>query len=492
MKIQKFLQFFLIFLIFFLKNSISLSKPVDCPHSNNPPVFFHIVKKGECLYLIAKKYGISVKELKRLNHLKSNLIRPGQVLKIKKTPPPYKLNDPFLKFLAEAPLYKTHIVKKGETLYKIAKRYKVSIIALRNFNDLDSEYVPPGTVLKIPIKPPISEDLDFFVSPSFCLKKRKIYYRVKKGDSLYKIAKKYRVSVKKLKKLNGLKSNIIRPGQKLLVKIVYLKNKCESQTVRTYILHTVRKGETLSELSVKYNVPIKTIKQINHLKSDIIVIGETLKIPVTKKLEKPSGFTNPVALCNQTEETIHSKIQENIIKNTSELKPFILSNQEKEELKEKFIKIAHQYKGYRYKFGGNGKGYLDCSMFVKVVYNEFGIDLPRTAREQFRVGQKVSKKNLIPGDLVFFITRGRYPSHVGIYIGDNKFMHFCPSRKGLAIDSLNSRYFRKRYIGAKRILDERFFKYFHEFLTKMQKEIKEKGISQEASTHNSTSKKTTS
>jgi hypothetical protein len=172
---------------------------------------------------------------------------------------------------------------------------------------------------------------------------------------------------------------------------------------------------------------------------------------------------NPVEKYTQ-KVSMKDKIKSNIIK--SEFKPFILTPEEREELKEKFIKIARHYGIYRYKYGGNGNGYLDCSMFVKLVYNELGIDLPRTAREQFKVGKVVSRDQLMPGDLVFFMTRGRYPSHVGIYLGENKFMHFSSSKKGLAIDSLNRPYFKKRFIGARRILDNRILECFYEYLKK--------------------------
>ena len=358
-------------------------------------ILFHIVKKGESLYVIARKYGTTVSMLKKLNHLRSSLIKPGQVLKIKKVPPPYKIDDPFLKFLSESSFYKTHIVKKGENIYKIAKKYGVSVIAIKTFNDLDSLHLSPGQVLKIPIKPAVNPELKVH------LKKRKVYYRVKKGDTLSRIARRFGTSVKALKRWNHLKGDIIRVGQKLLVKVSY-----------SY---------------------------------------DTLKNPVEKYSQSPS---------------MKEKIKSNIMKDIGGFKPFVLTPEEIEELKEKFLKIARHYGIYRYKYGGNGNGYLDCSMFVKLVYNELGIDLPRTAREQFKVGKIVPKDKLMPGDLVFFVTRGRYPSHVGIYLGDNKFMHFSSYHKGLAVDSLNRPYFKKRFIGARRVLDDRILECFYEYLKK--------------------------
>ncbi|PMP94965.1 MAG: hypothetical protein C0169_05925 [Thermodesulfobacterium geofontis] len=115
---------------------------------------------------------------------------------------------------------------------------------------------------------------------------------------------------------------------------------------------------------------------------------------------------------------------------------------------------------------------MDCSMFVKLVYEELGIDLPRTSREQFLVGIDVERNELLPGDLLFF---SRYRdreriSHVGIYIGDNKFVHFSSSKKGLSIDSLNDPYFNERFVGAKRILNGEILEQFYKFSSKLKEE----------------------
>jgi cell wall-associated NlpC family hydrolase len=104
-------------------------------------------------------------------------------------------------------------------------------------------------------------------------------------------------------------------------------------------------------------------------------------------------------------------------------------------------------------------------MFVKLVYEELGIELPRTSREQFLIGIDVEKDELIPGDLLFF---SRYRdkdniSHVGIYIGDNKFVHFSSRRRGLSIDSLDEPYFNERFVSAKRILNGEILEQFYKF-----------------------------
>ncbi len=109
------------------------------------------------------------------------------------------------------------------------------------------------------------------------------------------------------------------------------------------------------------------------------------------------------------------------------------------------------YKGTKYKFGGTDKNGIDCSGFTKAVYkNAFKIELPRTTKEMSKLGKKVSKKKLKPGDLVFFRPSRRY-EHVGIYIGENSFIHSSTS-KGVMKSKLDNVYWKKKYRFAKRLL----------------------------------------
>jgi cell wall-associated NlpC family hydrolase len=111
--------------------------------------------------------------------------------------------------------------------------------------------------------------------------------------------------------------------------------------------------------------------------------------------------------------------------------------------------------GVRYRFGGNDvDSGLDCSGFVQLVFKDsIGTLLPRTAREMSQVGQHIDSSQLKPGDLVFFNTMRRAFSHVGIYLGDNHFMHAPRSGAEVRVESMESSYWMKRYNGARRILD---------------------------------------
>ncbi|CAG4892340.1 hypothetical protein R52603_02613 [Paraburkholderia saeva] len=109
--------------------------------------------------------------------------------------------------------------------------------------------------------------------------------------------------------------------------------------------------------------------------------------------------------------------------------------------------------GVRYRWGGNTPDSgLDCSGFVRYVFQDtLGMALPRRAEEMSRVGEKVRMSELKPGDLVFFNTMRRAASHVGIYIGDNKFVHSPSTGSTIRVDDLDDGYWEKRFTGARRI-----------------------------------------
>ncbi len=111
--------------------------------------------------------------------------------------------------------------------------------------------------------------------------------------------------------------------------------------------------------------------------------------------------------------------------------------------------------GVRYRFGGNNEDQgLDCSGFVRLVFKDsIGASLPRTAKEMSEVGQQIDASQLKPGDLVFFNTMRRTFSHVGIYLGDNHFMHAPRTGAEVRVESMDSSYWIQRYNGARRILE---------------------------------------
>ena len=111
--------------------------------------------------------------------------------------------------------------------------------------------------------------------------------------------------------------------------------------------------------------------------------------------------------------------------------------------------------GVRYRLGGNDEDSgLDCSGFVRLVFKDsIGASLPRTAREMSEVGQTIDTSQLKPGDLVFFNTMRRTFSHVGIYLGDNHFLHAPRTGAEVRVESMESSYWVQRYNGARRIIE---------------------------------------
>jgi len=120
---------------------------------------------------------------------------------------------------------------------------------------------------------------------------------------------------------------------------------------------------------------------------------------------------------------------------------------------EQLINNAMQLIGVRYRWGGNTpQSGLDCSGFVRYVFKDtFGFLLPRKSAQMSKVGMEVKRDELRPGDLVFFNTMRHAFSHVGIYVGDNKFIHAPSKGKAIRVDDMTKTYWDKRYNGARRM-----------------------------------------
>ena len=132
--------------------------------------------------------------------------------------------------------------------------------------------------------------------------------------------------------------------------------------------------------------------------------------------------------------------------------PSALNGGSTSTLRQKLVATAKQYIGVPYLWGGTTPSGFDCSGYVQYVYRLHGISLPRTSVQQWTVGTAISKSELQPGDLVFFAnTYQAGISHLGIYIGDNQFIH-ASSSKGVTITSMDNAYWAARYYGARRVV----------------------------------------
>ncbi|HRQ55998.1 MAG TPA: C40 family peptidase [Azoarcus taiwanensis] len=129
-------------------------------------------------------------------------------------------------------------------------------------------------------------------------------------------------------------------------------------------------------------------------------------------------------------------------------------SEELDSLPEALVRHGMTYVGVRYRFGGTTRETgLDCSGLMLNVFQHAGVDLPRRATDMARLGIKVDKNDLQPGDLVFFNTRKQAYSHVGLYVGDGQFLHAPSSGGQVRLEDMNGRYWVARYNGARRLID---------------------------------------
>jgi len=129
---------------------------------------------------------------------------------------------------------------------------------------------------------------------------------------------------------------------------------------------------------------------------------------------------------------------------------FSTENYTLNEKQKRIIETARSLIGTPYCYGGEGNSCFDCSGYVNAAYRAAGIDLPRISRDIYKLGTSISISDAQPGDLVFF-KRGSRINHVGIYCGNGKMLHASTS-KGVMLQSLDTPYYRKRFVGIKRIL----------------------------------------
>lgn len=239
-------------------NNIFIGQALKIPSDNTTS--FYIVKRGDTLYSIASKFNTSVVELIRLNNLSSNNLTIGQQLLI-----PINVED--------SSDYIIYSVKVGDNLYSIAKKNNVSVLELKNINNLSSDLLAIGQRLKIPIKNNNNDIDDYNL------------YTVKSGDTLYKIANMFGMSVDSLIEINNLSSTNLTIGQNLKVKQNYYSDiplgaKCYGSGYQetSYLTYTVKSGDNLYSIAKKYNTSIENLIELNSLNNNNLSIGQVLKI----------------------------------------------------------------------------------------------------------------------------------------------------------------------------------------------------------------------
>ena len=218
---------------------------VGVPYSYTGPMLnenYYIVQSGDSLWSISRKFGISVDKLKEINNLSGNLLSVGQKLLIKDT-----------SSSEDVGVYYT--VKAGDTLYGIANAYGLSVDELKSMNGLKNNNLSIGQLLLVSGTGEIVDGTDYDT------------YVVKSGDNLYAIARRYGVTVDKLKDINNLSSNLLSVGQKLLVP----KNDNKK--------YVVKAGDSLYKIAGENGTTVTDLINLNELSTTNLSIGQVLYLP---------------------------------------------------------------------------------------------------------------------------------------------------------------------------------------------------------------------
>lgn len=357
------------------------------------PERVYTVKSGDVLSGIAKSHNVLIADIKIANNLTSDVLTVGQQLKIP----------------SEKGKYTTHTVKSGDTLSLIARDYHVNLQDLKTWNNLSSDVIRVGQVLRLTSTSNTQPSTPTQPSTSYNT------YTVKSGDTLWKIATANGTTVDTIKSLNGLKSDILYVGQVLKMPSSISTPTAPTPTSPTnpqQEKYVVKSGDTLSKIAKQFGTTVNELKRLNGLTSDILFVGQVLKLIDDGETITPraNGNFNVDALISE----------------------------------------AKKYMGVPYVWGGTSPSGFDCSGFLHYVFLQRGVAIPRTVETIWNASTPI--KNLQKGDIVFFETYKAGPSHAGIYLGDGTFIHASTS-KGVTISSMDNPYYKARYLGAKTFID---------------------------------------
>lgn len=243
-----------------------------------------------------------------------------------------------------------------------------------------------------------------------------------------------------------------------------LAKKVHSKRSAKSMKYVIKSGDTLSTIARKHHTTVAKIRKANGLKKGgVLKLGKALKIPgnvyakrakikTAKRKNKRDDRKLARALMRiKSKKAVRTKAH----KNKKLASNDIFFHRKSNVKGKKLIDLAKKKLGRRYVWGAVGqKNTFDCSGLTTYVCKKNGISIPRRAIAQSKYGKYVSRSHLKPGDLIFFDTSKRrrgYVNHVGIYIGNNKFIHASSAKKKVVITSLNKPFYSQRYKGARRV-----------------------------------------
>jgi cell wall-associated NlpC family hydrolase len=359
----------------------------------------HTVVSGESIYSIAKKYDVSESDIYELNpKSKGALLQLKTVLLIPNKKSKSKSNK---EVSSSKNATETHIVESGESLYKIAKKYDISLEKLKELNpDIKPESIQIGDKIVVSAK------------------------KVKEAPKEKETPKENKP--KETKTVVAEVANPVNP-------VNMDANLCTDELGNK--VHTVTKGETLYRLSKKYKVSVKDLEEMN---PEIIA-----NLPIGYEVVIKKG---DIELAKHQNEIVNSP------KEVEELSP---ENMSKAEF---LIAKASQHIGTRYRGGGTTSAGFDCSGLMFSTFKHIDMTLPRSSSSMaVGAGYKIDRSQAQKGDLIFFTTNGRGSiNHVGMIteiIGDEiKFIH-SSVQAGVIISSTEEPYYKKRFIQINRVLE---------------------------------------
>ncbi|GLI85722.1 putative peptidoglycan endopeptidase LytE [Rossellomorea marisflavi] len=328
---------------------------------------------------------------------------------------------------ASAAAASSHKVESGDSLWNIARKYNTSVSNLKSLNNLKSDMIFPNQVLKVTAKASTAPSKPSAPAPSSPAKT----YTVKSGDTLIAIANRHSISLGELQKWNGISSHLIYPGQKLSVSSGGSGSSTPAPAPTPSKpspapgnsatgSYKVVSGDTLSHISLRYSMSVSELKKLNGLSGNMIYVGQTLKVNGGSS-SSPAPAPTPSA---PKEDTVTS---------------FDVN---------RLLSAAKGQIGKPYVWGGSTTAGFDCSGFIYYAFNQAGVSMSRTSSEGYYSRSYYVDKPAI-GDIVFFSnTYKKGISHLGIYVGNNQFIH--AGDNGVEISSLNNSYWKSKFDSFKR------------------------------------------
>ncbi len=332
-----------------------------------------------------------------------------------------------------------HKIGSGDTLYSIARKHHTTVDRIELINGIEKDdNLKIGRLLRIPqnAKNPEKKSSDITLVS--------VMQKIEKG--------KKKVQPEKIKKTKTIAS-----AEKISNKTPSInKAASKKKTGKETLSHIVKKGDTLYMIAKNNHTTVSALETMNHIKP-----GKNLKlgqvIALSEISQTPKSKIKAAKLdAKVKKKTISSKkpSQRKLVLEPKQTKKSFLASLKPKSKSSLKLSAAKKQLGKRYVYGATGPRTFDCSGFTSYVCKKNGVRLPRTSINQSKVGKRVSRHSLKAGDLVFFDTSKRrrgYINHVGIYMGNNKFIHASSAKKKVVISSLEKPFYKARFKWGSRV-----------------------------------------